>query len=199
MAAVPSARIALIEAGSPGLNIYSHVAWASIALLATVVRDAGYDSRAFIEDISARAPSTGPGCEADVIGFSAITCTMPRTRELIARARAEKPAATILLGARTDVQSPAELRGGPTRPEGERSSPARCSRRWSHGHEGLLASPVWSGAMRVSCARAAPGNSAPRSSTRCARGSRLFTKREGSVASVWRAAAARALRLLRSV
>ena len=37
-------RVALIEAGSPGLNIYSHVAMGrGIGLLATVLRDHGYD------------------------------------------------------------------------------------------------------------------------------------------------------------
>ncbi len=52
MAAHPG-RVALIEAGSPGLNIYTGVAMGrGIPILATVVRDAGYDVRAFIEDVS---------------------------------------------------------------------------------------------------------------------------------------------------
>ena len=46
-------RVALIEAGSPGLNIYSHVAMGrGVPLLATVLRDDGYCVRAFVEDIS---------------------------------------------------------------------------------------------------------------------------------------------------
>ena len=100
MAAARTLRIALIEAGSPGLNIYSGVAMGrGIPILATVVRDAGYDVRAFIEDVSGRDSTDWEWVrEADVVGFSAITCTMPRTGELIQRARAENPTATILLG-----------------------------------------------------------------------------------------------------
>jgi len=93
-------RIALIEAGSPGLNIYSHVAMGrGVPLLATVVRDAGWDVRAFIEDVSGKDSIDWEfvaGC--DVVGFSAITCTMPRTAELVARTRALVPGATILFG-----------------------------------------------------------------------------------------------------
>jgi radical SAM superfamily enzyme YgiQ (UPF0313 family) len=93
-------RIALIEAGSPGLNIYSHVAMGrGIGLLATVLRDHGYDVKAFIEDVSGKDSIDWDWVRsAEVIGFSVITCTMPRTRDLIARARAENPTATILLG-----------------------------------------------------------------------------------------------------
>ncbi len=45
--------------------------------------------------------------EADVVGFSAITCTMPRTGELMKRARAENPRATILLGGPEPTCDPA--------------------------------------------------------------------------------------------
>ena len=93
-------RVALIEAGSPGLNIYSHVAMGrGIPLLATVVRDAGYDVRAFIEDISGKdSVDWDFVARADVVGFSAITCTMPRTAELLAQARQANPGAVILFG-----------------------------------------------------------------------------------------------------
>jgi anaerobic magnesium-protoporphyrin IX monomethyl ester cyclase len=93
-------RIALIEAGSPGLNIYSHVAMGrGIPLLATVAHAAGYDVRAFIEDVSGKDSVDWEfvaGC--DVVGFSAITCTMPRTAELVARTRTLNPGATVLFG-----------------------------------------------------------------------------------------------------
>jgi radical SAM superfamily enzyme YgiQ (UPF0313 family) len=101
MASAPAThRVALIEAGSPGLNIYSHVAMGrGVGLLATVLRDRGYDVRAFIEDVSGKDSIDWAWvCDAGVVGFSAITCTMPRTRDLISRARAENPKATILLG-----------------------------------------------------------------------------------------------------
>lgn len=93
-------RVALIEAGSPGLNIYSHVAMGrGTAILATVVRDAGFDVRAYIEDVSGKGSVDWDWvAEADVVGFSAITCTLTRTAELVARAREVAPRATIVLG-----------------------------------------------------------------------------------------------------
>jgi radical SAM superfamily enzyme YgiQ (UPF0313 family) len=96
----PKGRVALIEAGSPGLNIYSHVAMGrGVALLATVLRDHGYDVRAFIEDVGGKDEiDWGYVGTADVIGFSSITCTLPRTGDLVVRARAINPSATILFG-----------------------------------------------------------------------------------------------------
>ena len=93
-------RVALIEAGSPGLNIYSHVAMGrGVPLLATVLRDAGYVVRAFVEDISGKGSVDWEFVrDADVVGFSAITCTLTRTAELVSEARRRSPAATIVLG-----------------------------------------------------------------------------------------------------
>lgn len=93
-------RVALIEAGSPGLNIYSHVAMGrGITMLATVLRNAGHDVRAFIEDISGKGSIDWEWVrEAQVIGFSAITCTLTRTAELVREARRRVPGATIVLG-----------------------------------------------------------------------------------------------------
>jgi radical SAM superfamily enzyme YgiQ (UPF0313 family) len=93
-------RVALIEAGSPGLNIYSHVAMGrGTAMLATVVRDAGYDVRAYIEDISGKDSVDWDWVAgAAVVGFSAITCTLPRSRDLAAEARRRNPSAVIVFG-----------------------------------------------------------------------------------------------------
>lgn len=93
-------RVALIEAGSPGLNIYSHVAMGrGVPLLATILRDKGYDIRAFVEDISGQDSVDWEFVtSADVVGFSAITCTLTRTAELVREARRRNPTATILLG-----------------------------------------------------------------------------------------------------
>ncbi len=95
-----SGRVALIEAGSPGLNIYSHVAMGrGIPLLATVLRDAGHDAKAFIEDISGEGSVDWDFVAgADVVGFSAITCTVPRTQRLLEQARAINPQAKIVFG-----------------------------------------------------------------------------------------------------
>lgn len=93
-------RLALIEAGSPGLNIYSHVAMGrGVSLLATVMRDAGWEARAFIEDVSGKESIDWEFVRtSSVVGFSAITCTMPRTAELVARTRALNPNAMIVFG-----------------------------------------------------------------------------------------------------
>lgn len=93
-------RVAMIEAGSPGLNIYSHVAMGrGTTILATVLDAQGFDVRAFIEDVSGRGSIDWEWVsEADVIGFSAITCTLPRTRELLEQARSVNPRAVIVAG-----------------------------------------------------------------------------------------------------
>jgi radical SAM superfamily enzyme YgiQ (UPF0313 family) len=93
-------RVVLIEAGSPGLNIYSGVAMGrGVPMLATVLRDAGCDVRAFVEDISGEGSVDWDlVADADVVGFSAITCTLTRTAELVKETRRHNPAATILLG-----------------------------------------------------------------------------------------------------
>jgi len=93
-------RVALIEPGSPGLNIYSQVAMGrGIPLLATVLRDAGYEVRAFVEDVSGKGSVDREFVSsADVVGFSAITCTMPRTIELLAAVREVNPEAVIVFG-----------------------------------------------------------------------------------------------------
>jgi len=102
-------RVALIEAGSPGLNIYSHVAMGrGIPLLATVLRDAGYDVRAFVEDISGHGSVDWDWVRsAAVVGFSTITCTLPRTRELLAELRAVNPGAITVFGGPESTCDPA--------------------------------------------------------------------------------------------
>lgn len=93
-------RVTLIEAGSPGLNIYSHVAMGrGLPILATVLHQRGYPVSAFIEDISGKGSIDWDAVRSSsVIGFSSITCTLTRTAELIAEARRVNPEAVILLG-----------------------------------------------------------------------------------------------------
>ena len=109
MQATNTLRVALIEAGSPGLNIYSHVAMGrGVPLLATVLRDAGHDVRAFVEDISGKDTlDWGYVTGADVVGFSAITCTLSRTAELVREVRHRNPAATIVFGGPEPTCAPA--------------------------------------------------------------------------------------------
>jgi len=93
-------KVALIEAGSPGLNIYSHIAMGrGVPLLATVLRDAGYAVSAFVEDISGKGSVDWEVVgDANVVGFSAITCTLTRTAELVEETRRRNPSATVVLG-----------------------------------------------------------------------------------------------------
>lgn len=93
-------RVALVEAGSPGLNIYSHVAMGrGVTLLATAVRDAGYEVQAFIEDVSGKDSIDWEYVSgADVVGFSSITCTLPRSGHLEKKVRAINPRAIIVFG-----------------------------------------------------------------------------------------------------
>jgi radical SAM superfamily enzyme YgiQ (UPF0313 family) len=93
-------KVALIEAGSPGLNIYSHVAMGrGVALLATVLRHEGFECTAFVEDISGRGSVDWDYvAECDAVGFSTITCTMPRTLELLEELREVNPDAVTVFG-----------------------------------------------------------------------------------------------------
>ncbi len=102
-------RVALIEAGSPGLNIYSHVAMGrGVPLLATVLRDDGYTVRAFVEDVSGKGSVDWEYVGvADVVGFSAITCTLSRTAELVRETRLRNPSATIVFGGPEPTCAPA--------------------------------------------------------------------------------------------
>jgi len=95
-----SLRVALIEAGSPGLNIYSQIAMGrGAAMLATVACDAGHEVRAFVEDVSGKGSVDWDFVrEADVVGFSTITCTLSRTAELVAEVRRANPTAVVVLG-----------------------------------------------------------------------------------------------------
>ncbi|MDI6900951.1 MAG: radical SAM protein [Anaerosomatales bacterium] len=138
--AVPR-RVALIEAGTPGLHVYSHVAMGrGTPLLATVVRDAGFEVRAFVEDVSGQGSvDWGFVASAGIVGFSAITCTMPRTTDLIERTRAVNPGAVIVLGGphptceplgSLDAGADVVLRG-----EGEDTFPRLCAALTGSGTE----------------------------------------------------------------
>jgi radical SAM superfamily enzyme YgiQ (UPF0313 family) len=70
-----------------------------LPILATVLHEHGYDVRAFVEDISGKGSIDWDYVAgADVIGFSAITCTLTRTAELVAEARALNPDAVVVFG-----------------------------------------------------------------------------------------------------
>ncbi|MEN6430476.1 MAG: radical SAM protein [Coriobacteriales bacterium] len=126
-------RVVLIEAGTPGLNVYSHVAMGrGTPLLATVLRDAGYEVRAVVEDVSGKdSIDWGAVADARIVGFSAITCTMPRTVDLMRKVRAVNPRSPIVLGGPHPTCEPVRsLDAGAdfvVRGEGELAFPRLCS------------------------------------------------------------------------
>jgi radical SAM superfamily enzyme YgiQ (UPF0313 family) len=81
-------KIVLVEPKSTHLHVYSRVAIPRLGavLLATILRDLGYEVRVFIEDI---APIDMQAVlSADLVGISAITSTAPPSYRLAERVRA---------------------------------------------------------------------------------------------------------------
>jgi len=79
---VPIKNIYFIEAKSPGAHIFSRQPFPRLGtiLLATILRDRGYNTKVFIEDLSEPDWKTLEG--ADIIGISTITSTAPRAYQL---------------------------------------------------------------------------------------------------------------------
>lgn len=75
-------RIYFIEPRSPGAHIYSRTPLPRLGsiLLATILKNKGYESKAFIEDIA--EPDWEELKKADLIGISSITSTAPRAFKL---------------------------------------------------------------------------------------------------------------------
>ena len=82
-------NIYFIEAKSPGAHIYSKVALPRLGtiLLATILKNEGYNSKTFIEDIA--EPDWNELEKADLIGISSITSTAPRAFDLAKRFRSK--------------------------------------------------------------------------------------------------------------
>lgn len=82
-------NIYFIEAKSPGAHIYSRTALPRLGtiLLSTILKERGYNAKAFIEDIS--EPDWKELEKADLIGISSITSTAPRAYKLASRFRAK--------------------------------------------------------------------------------------------------------------
>jgi radical SAM superfamily enzyme YgiQ (UPF0313 family) len=80
-------KIVFIEPKSPGIHVYSHTPMPRLGsvLLATILRDNGFDAHAQIEELGAiDMESIG---RSDVVGISIITSTAPRGYELAEIAR----------------------------------------------------------------------------------------------------------------
>jgi len=80
-------NIYFIEAKSPGAHIYSRTALPRLGtiILSTILKERGYNAKAFIEDIS--EPDWKELEKADLIGISSITSTAPRAFKLASRFR----------------------------------------------------------------------------------------------------------------
>jgi radical SAM superfamily enzyme YgiQ (UPF0313 family) len=78
-------NIYFFEAKSPGIHIFSRVRIPRLGtvLLATILRNSGYNTRVFIEDIS--SPDFSQLEDADIVCISSITSTAPRAYQIAKR------------------------------------------------------------------------------------------------------------------
>jgi radical SAM superfamily enzyme YgiQ (UPF0313 family) len=91
-------KVAFISAELPYWNLVTHAVFPEygMPLVATIVRNAGYDVRMFVEHI-------GPiqwdqVLESDVVCFHAFSSTMPKTIEYINKVKAARPEMPIIIG-----------------------------------------------------------------------------------------------------
>ena len=91
-------KVAFISAELPYWNLVSHALFPEygMPLVATIVRDAGYGVRVFVEHI-------GPidweqVLESDVVCFHAFSSTLPKTIEYIGKVKAARPDVPIIIG-----------------------------------------------------------------------------------------------------
>ena len=91
-------KITFISAELPYWNLVTHAVFPEygMPLVATIVRDHGYDVQAFVEHI-------GPiqwdrVMESDVVCFHAFSSTMPKTIEYINKIKAVRPGMPIIIG-----------------------------------------------------------------------------------------------------
>src|SRR5512146_1492026 len=83
-------RISFIEAASPGLHIFSKypIPRLGAVLLSTILRDRGYEVKAFIEDVA--EPDWGYVENSDLVCISSITSTAPGAYRIADRVRSLK-------------------------------------------------------------------------------------------------------------
>ncbi|PMP96426.1 MAG: radical SAM protein [Candidatus Aminicenantes bacterium] len=81
-------KISFIEAGSPGLHIFSKfpIPRLGAVLLSTMVSERGYQARVFVEDVA--EPDWSFIESSDLVGISTITSTAPRAYAIADRIRA---------------------------------------------------------------------------------------------------------------
>ena len=142
-------KIAFISAELPYWNLVTHAVFPEygMPLIATIVRDAGYDVCAFVEHI-------GPikwdkVMEADLVCFHAFSSTMPKTIEYISKIKAQRPDMPIIIGgthASVMAEDTLQYCDAVVRQEGDESLPELLER-WKNDEslDGVLGVSYWDG------------------------------------------------------
>ena len=91
-------KVTFISAELPYWNLVTHAVFPEygMPLVATIVRDAGYDVQAFVEHIGPIKWDRVMG--SDVVCFHAFSSTMPKTIQFINKIKAERPDMPIIIG-----------------------------------------------------------------------------------------------------
>ena len=152
-------KVAFISAELPYWNLVTHAVFPEygMPLVATIVRDAGYDVDAFVEHI-------GPidwdrVLAADVVCFHAFSSTMPATIEYINKVKAARPNVPIIVGgthASVMVEDTLQYCDVVVRQEGDVTLP-EVLERWKKdaGLDGVLGVSYWDdGEVKHNLARA---------------------------------------------
>ena len=91
-------KVTFISAELPYWNLVTHAVFPEygMPLVATIVRDSGYDVQAFVEHIG--PIKWNQVMESDVVCFHAFSSTMPKTIEYINKIKAARPDMPIIIG-----------------------------------------------------------------------------------------------------
>ena len=142
-------KIAFISAELPYWNLVTHAVFPEygMPLIATIVRNAGYDVRAFVEHIGPVKWDRVMDC--DLVCFHAFSSTMPKTIEYINRIKAERPEMPIIIGgthASVMAEDTLQYCDAVVRQEGDESL-LEVLERWRNDEslEGVLGVSYWEG------------------------------------------------------
>ena len=140
-------KVTFISAQLPYWNLVSHAVFPEygMPLVATIVRDKGYDVQAFVEHI-------GPikwdrVMESDVVCFHAFSSTIPKTIEYINKIKAVRPDMPIIIGgthASVMVEDTLQFCDLVVRQEGDETLP-EVLEQWRNGEDlsGVLGISYW--------------------------------------------------------
>ena len=140
-------KVAFISADLPYWNLVTHAVFPEygMPLVATIVRNLGYDVRVFVEHI-------GPikwdqVMDADVICFHAFSSTMPKTIDYIERIKSERPDLPVIIGgthASVMAEDTLQYCDIVVRQEGDETLPEVLERlKGDEGLDGVLGVSYW--------------------------------------------------------